>query len=296
MRGDHFRVVLVTILALLFGIKAVQAQNTPVPVECGNILEAEVPTDYVLSNTAPNAHYYTLRLTPGDKLTVEVKPIGSAPNFFFRLHDPANTLIFDTGWGNVPGGAERLENYEVGATGIYTIGIGSQPPGAYTLSIGCIFRNGTVINPGDIISTSPGADNGPIVEVTRAFSGVGFPGLAPIDMASVARIPMIPATPITGAVSATGGEILAYTFDADAGSKYTFEFSRLSGNLNLGLVVLSPDNTVAFQASLVVSETVATRLMLPSDGQYLIGVFRIDVNPPATAEPTAFQLQVTASS
>jgi len=57
--------------------------------------------------------------------------------------------------------------------------------------------------------------------------------------------------------------------------------------------VLSADNQVVFQASLVTSTTLNTRFTLPSAGQYTISVFRIDLLPPAAAEATAFQVQGT---
>ena len=57
--------------------------------------------------------------------------------------------------------------------------------------------------------------------------------------------------------------------------------------------VLSANNEVVFQASLVTSESLSTRLTLPSAGQYTIGVFRIDLLPPASPEATAFQITGT---
>ncbi|MDX1992250.1 MAG: hypothetical protein SF029_07665, partial [bacterium] len=70
-------------------------------------------------------------------------------------------------------------------------------------------------------------------------------------------------------------------------------FTRISGNLNLGLVVLYGDNTVVFQASLITSQTLSTRFILPETGTYTIGIFRIDLLPPDAPEATAFQIQAT---
>ena len=61
--------------------------------------------------------------------------------------------------------------------------------------------------------------------------------------------------------------------------------------MNLGLVVLSENNEVFFQASLVTSEALSTRFTLPAAGQYTIGVFRISLVEPAAVEPTVFQVQ-----
>lgn len=98
---------------------------------------------------------------------------------------------------------------------------------------------------------------------------------------------------MTGAVTPSSGEILGYTLDAAAADTLDLTFTRLSGNLNLGLAVMSPENQIVFQASLVTSQTLNSRFTLPSAGAYTIGVFRIDLLPPAAPEATAFQVQAT---
>ena len=65
--------------------------------------------------------------------------------------------------------------------------------------------------------------------------------------------------------------------------------------MNLGLVVLSAENEVFFQASLVTTASLATQFTLPAAGQYTIGVFRINLVEPAEVEPTVFQLKVTTT-
>jgi len=60
--------------------------------------------------------------------------------------------------------------------------------------------------------------------------------------------------------------------------------------MNLGLVVLSENKEVFFQASLVTSESLSTRFSLPATEQYTSGVFRISL-----VEPTVFQLQGSLS-
>jgi hypothetical protein len=61
--------------------------------------------------------------------------------------------------------------------------------------------------------------------------------------------------------------------------------------MNLGLVVLSENNEVFFQASLVTSESLSTTFTLPTAGEYTIGVFRISLVEPEDVEPTVFQLR-----
>lgn len=47
--------------------------------------------------------------------------------------------------------------------------------------------------------------------------------------------------------------------------------------MNLGLVVLSADNEVFFQTSLVTSEALSTRFTLPAEEQPTSGVFHISL-------------------
>ncbi len=61
--------------------------------------------------------------------------------------------------------------------------------------------------------------------------------------------------------------------------------------MNLWLVVLSENNEVFFQASLVTSELLSTTFTLPDVGAYTIGVFRISLVEPDDVEPTVFQLR-----
>ena len=76
-----------------------------------------------------------------------------------------------------------------------------------------------------------------------------------------------------------------------ANDTLALSFTRTSGNLNL--VVLSSDNKIVFQASLVTSSELTTKFTLPSDGTYTNSIFRIDLLPPASPEATAFQLTAT---
>ncbi|MBZ0300536.1 MAG: hypothetical protein K8J31_12380 [Anaerolineae bacterium] len=156
-------------------------------------------------------------------------------------------------------------------------------------------RNGTVIEPGDAIPASRGSISGASSGVTSApsFSGVGFPGLAPVDFANAVKLPLIPATPMAGAITPTGGEILGFQIDASAGDVLDLSLNRLSGNLNLGLVVLSSSSEVVSYGGLITGDTLSTRLTLPSAGQYTIGVFRVDLLPPADPQATAFQVTGT---
>lgn len=263
-------------------------QVTPFEVECGQILEAEF-------TEAQQVHQYVISLAPGDISNIRGVALGDTLRFRIRFIDPIGNELYNSG---IPDTSPNLATGILSARGNYIIGLSNSDEegiydygiGVYTLYVSCTFRDGTVINPGD---TAPISTNLNGTSASPAFSGVGFPGLAPVDFSDVARIPMIADVPMTGAVTPTGNEILGYRLDANAGDTLALSFTRLSGNLNLSLVVLSADNKVVFQASLVTSSKLTTEFTLPSAGQYTIGVFRIDLLPPAAPEATAFQVTAT---
>lgn len=273
-------VFLFTVLLLSIIIVPTLAQTVPIPSECGQIITAEF-----LENR--DVHEYALDFLPGDILDITVEYIGEGADINLWLISPAGNNVSSVDPG---GAAPVLNDFEIGSTGTFIVHLQGYHAGAYRVSFGCVL-NGVSINPGDVITNDPNLTQNS--SQTSQFSGIGFPGLPSVNMESVARIPMLISTPITGAVTQTGNEILAYTFEVDAGVPVDVSFTKLSGNLNIGMVILSPDNQVVFQASLITSETLATRLTLPSNGQYIVGVFRVDITPPLVPEPTAFQVTVS---
>jgi hypothetical protein len=174
--------------------------------------------------------------------------------------------------------------------GTYTIEVDSNGPGLYTLLIGCTLRDGTVISPGDAISSTPTSPTSAPVP-TLSVGVPGFPGLAPVDMSNTLSLPLIVGTPMTGIVTSAGNEVLGFSVEAYAGDTIELSFRKLSGNLNLGVVVLSPENRVVFYGGLVLSDSLSTHFTLQDTGQYMIGVYRVDLLPPVTSEATAFQVQ-----
>jgi len=268
----------------------VSAQNVATPIQCGTVLEAELTVD----NTA---HFYSIQLSAGDTIIVRIDPIGQIIDYALDINDPRDHRIHNAGW--YYDGRESENSVEVSATGQYAIKIygdtGRDPIGAYTLSVGCALRNGTVISPGDIVL--PSEPVGPTIPEAPSWTTpeFGFAGLPPVDFAGAARLPIPAGIPMTGAVTPTGGEILGYALQGNAGDVVELTFTRLSGNLNLGLIVLSEGNELAFQASLITTTTLSTQFTLPSTGEYTAGVFRVDLLAPAVPEATAFQIQAVVN-
>jgi hypothetical protein len=271
------------IIATLTFLYSFSATAQPV-IQCGSTLEGEFAAGDL-------EHVYNIELSPGDILRISSSRVGDYLLYDIDVTSPSGDYIirYDSAFT----GTHAYESGSLSERGTYRIVVVSDGGfGQYSLYIGCTLGDGTVINPGDTFPVDqPQLDQSQSSAI--AFSGIGFPGLAPVDFANVAKIPMIAGTPMTGAITPTGGEILGYTLDGAAGDTLDLTFTRLSGNLNLGLVVLSAENQVVFQASLVTSSTLNTRFTLPTAGTYTIGVFRIDLSPPATPEATAFQIQAT---
>jgi len=305
--------ILASACIFLGGVALTKAQTLG-SLQCGDIVEGEIVAGQSKTVTSPRGNQisvddYSLAIRAGTRVDLKIEPLGETFNVGLALLDSGgnDVALFNDGGDGEP---ETLIDYRIASSNQVIRILGVRPDsmlgveyfywesvnasrttpyagtffGAYRIELGCIVDGGTVIPPD---ATSVNAT------LTPEFSGYGFPGLPPIDFANVARIPLIANTPMTGAVTPTGSEILGYTLDANAGDKLDLSFARLSGNLNLGLVVLSAENQVVFQASLVTSETMSTRLTLPNTGQYTIGVFRIDLLPPAAPEATAFQVQGT---
>lgn len=286
VRCLKYMLVLTVLCGVLFvPATPASAQAQRSSVECGAILEAEFTPD----NTS---HFFTTELSAGDTISAAAYPIGQALDMGISLSDPLDKRLK---WNIGLNGKSVQIEFTVSATGRYTINTygrsDGNPIGAYTLYIGCTLRDGTIISPGDASPIPSASDSEETVEIP-AFSGFGFPGLSPVDFASITRLPLIEGVPLSGIITPTGGEIIGFVAEAEAGKALDLSFKRLSGNLNLGIVVLSPNNKVEFQVSLITSNTFSTQIVLPTAGEYIVGVFRIELNPPENPEGTAFQVQM----
>ena len=72
-----------------------------------------------------------------------------------------------------------------------------------------------------------------------------------------------------------------------------YNSTEQQANLNLNLVVLSVNNEVVFQSSLISTNQLNADFSTLSAGQYTIGVSLMELSPPATPETTQFQITLT---
>lgn len=300
-----YKLIVLVIVSLSAFFVTAQNRPTAVPLECGAIVEGELTAD------DPGTEYI-LMMGAGTQITLIVEPLGDGFNPFLVLLDSGRSQVFQQNFTN-GGIAEEIIDYTISSSNSILQVYGaernstsynySRVPnsavgvyyGAYEISLDCTLRDGTRIPAGSTIdSVAPPANSAPVA-VAPAFSGFGFPGLAPIDFSNVARLPIPAGIPMSGAVTANGSEILGYLFEANAGDTVEIAFKRLSGNLNLGLVVINANSDVIFQSSLVTTQSLTTQFTIPESGEYTAGILRIDLLPPASPEATAFQVSATVN-
>jgi hypothetical protein len=282
-------VALVVITTSEFSLSKVFAQAEQA-VECGDIVESEFTNEN-------QYHNYVLKMAPRESFKVALEPVGDYLLTRIDLYGPtgrklASDPYYDIEFTKAP----TVSSSNLSATGLYKISVRNSGIGLYTLYIGCVTTNGP-IEPGDIPQPIPTPAPLPIAtprsalsDAASAFTGTGFPGLAPVDFADAVTVPLLLGEKMTGVVP-LDNQILGFTLDAAANDTLDLSYTRVSGNMNLGLVVLSESNEVFFQASLVTSESLSTRFTLPVAGQYTIGVFRISLVEPEEVEPTVFQVK-----
>jgi hypothetical protein len=314
----------VAILVFLLSLPlAVQAQTIGT-IQCGDIVEGEVSgaQSQIIRRLGgeKRADDYRLEVQAGTKINLTVNPLGGTLNAAFVLVDSGDNdilLINDA----LDGQPEALTDFPLGSSDQILRIVGAKPGqiqrrdlsgnyfwgdntfsssnagsyfGAYEIKLGCTLRDGRVIEPGESADAAPVNTGGEQTQpAAPAFSGIGFVGLSPVDFTAIARLPLPAGIAMSGAVTPTGSEILGYTFEATEGNTLNLAFSRLSGNLNLGLVVLLGDNQVVYQSSLINTETMNAVFKAPATGTYTVAMYRINLLPPATPEATAFQIQVT---
>jgi len=270
----RFIVLFVSIFSIL--ITQVFAQGFP-RVQCGDtITDAFTDENQFLS--------YIVTLQPGDTIRVTANRFGDYLQF-----DGSDNVIL------APSGSRVAENDSYVRSANIDIASGVlYEPGDYTIQ----FRNYMAFG-AFTFSVSCTRDGGPSYSVltrvppeTASFSGFGFPGLAPYDLSNILRIPVSQNSTTSFVLATDGDEGIGLRLEGNAGDNVDLSFSRISGNLNLGLIAISENNEMLFQASLVTANSMSTTFILPTSGSYTIAIFRIYILPPAAPLATHFELQV----
>lgn len=287
--------VLVLIVTLPGAVpRSAQAQaDEPLEIVCGAILEGEFTDSF--------QHTYTILLPAGTTLSVDVIDNDPQNDVRFFVFDYAGDLML-TPDGVLEGGqfnGAYSVAQELPYTDTFVIQVFDEndTSGRYTVGVGCVLPDGTEINPGDTaLRINVEQYDAELAPDAPSFTGYGFPGLGAVNFAAAVTVPLVLGAPNTGSIAPDSGTIYAYTVSASAGDEIDLSFSRLSGNLNLGLAVIHEQNTVIFYSGLVSEGSLFMRFALPLDGDYTVGVYVPDLLPPDAPEPTVFQLQATLNS
>lgn len=276
------KMVGLTLMLFLFSISIAHSQNT-VPIECGDIVEAE---------TTPNnpAHDYVVNVSAGTTLQGTVSPFGDNFNIFVVFRDSGGGLIStrnDKGAGgseifdfitpssnpilHVVGTSQRHRNDAYTHTG--------RNFGAYTISLACILRDGSRLPAGGKSDSASIKDSPNEARESIEFSGFGLPMVGPVDFSRGIQIPLE-----LGAAQSTGigGDVELFTYSASEDETAILRVLRLSGNISIGVTVINKDtNEIIFLGGLPSSNNLSVELTFPTGGTYAIGLFRLD-----TAEHT----------
>lgn len=271
--GIHTLICLcMMLMSLQAGTRHAVAQSVSVtPIQCGNIIESSL-------KQAGIVHAYSLDLEAGDTLIIDINRISTA--------NAPRVIIYDSNGGQliaIPW-EKPVQEVAVPYSDRWILEVSDRNISSYVLSIGCKMRaSGELIEAGTVPL--------PINETPQPVDLNSIPVVQmPAFLTSVAAQPMtiLPDIPMTGVI--TDREVAIYNLTASASDLLSLTFMRRSGNLNLNLVVVSPDRQVIFQTSLVTSTEMSTRFALPSAGTYSISVYRVDLLPLTTLEPTAFEI------
>jgi len=276
---------------LVLPMTTANAQSTATPVNCGDVIEGEFTKNIEM-------YSYTLDLAPGDSVVINGSQIGDKLEYVIGLFSPTGLIISRSNDGRISK-SPFIESGILSGRGTYLIEVansflnnngrqdsyGTGGTGVYSLAISCMLKGGKFIGPSGAgaSTTESGAATGSQPS-TLPFSGNGFPGLPPVDFSNVTKIPLVTSQSVT--FSPTGSDVFGLTVDAQAGDKFSLNYTRLSGNVNLGLAVLSASNEVIFQASLVTSDMLTTTFTFPTAGTYTIGLFRVNLVMVANPQPT----------
>jgi hypothetical protein len=116
----------------------------------------------------------------------------------------------------------------------------------------------------------------------------GFPGFRTTDLAAL-ELPVAQiGVPLQGTIVPGQFQVAGFQFSSTQGTEIELTFTRLSGNMSLGLLLLDSDRQLDFQASLVANQEVRTSLALVA-GEHKLGIAAIEPQPSSPVQ-TSFSI------
>ena len=258
-------------------------------IDCGDVWSAEFTRN-------AEVHNYALDMVAGNNafFRVQVVPIGETLQARIAVITPLGDPLVDTGNYERPVTLPAIETPALSERGTYRIFVSNSYMdnhgriadsdyggiGTYTISISCLLsEDEPMINPGENLP------------IQQSFSGTGFPGLPAVDFSDTTLIPYNMGTPMASAITPDQTTVYGYSFDGASDDSINLNLMRLSGNLNLGIIVFFDNDQVIYQGSLITGDALDAQFTLPIDGQYTIGVFSVNLLTSSSPEATTFQIQ-----
>jgi hypothetical protein len=286
--------ILLAIVGILAPLNApsARAQTT---IKCGDIIEGEFMKESEI-------FIYKLSLLPGDSVFLSVTPFGDTLEVAVALYTPTGKFLKEaTGVGPyaIPTRRPELDSGVLGGRGEYSIAVANAEilnlaattfsqagSGPFTLNVSCILKDGTIINPGDAVKSTPApSDNAPVAPATIGSS-------LPLPVAEGAvSLPLTLAQPITVAVAPT----ITYSsvVKANAGDQYKVEITRQSGTAPLGIAVYDPAKTPIFALAMGSSSTFSAVIETPTAGEYTFVYNLAPLSGAAAAQAGVYQVTIS---
>jgi hypothetical protein len=294
------------ILLVVLGLSLSQAQDLP-SIQCGDIVEGELTGQPTEENRIFNE--YTLQVQAGTVIDLLVTPLGQSFNTAIKMFDSGGTE-FATFNLVAAGEPEEILEYSIGSSNPVLRIYGIKPEwigtdyfnnsaraaagfylGAYEVSLACTLRDGTRVDFGEQGNNGENASTDNMAGIQERMGmqdcSFCFPGVLPVDFSTGIEIPLTLGQAQTIPI---GNDVALYTYEATAGSTATLSVSRVSGNISIGVTVINRStNEIIFVAGLPSTNSLSAEIVFPTDGSYVIGLFRFDT-PTLTSSSGAVQV------
>lgn len=210
-RAKYIISIFIVVISILFLSAYPAIAQSPIPIECGAIVEAELTPDTPFQE-------YRLQVQAGTILNLSVEPIGSTFNVFLFFLDSGGSQFAVLNEA-AAGGSEEFLEYQISSSNPVLHVIGVDPSatwdnvsvgssylgkhfGAYTIYLGCTLRDGTVIEPGQQApEPTPVIPTLPATQSPDDPNFRGFPGIPPVSFLDGIAIPLNIDLPNAGSIA-----------------------------------------------------------------------------------------------
>lgn len=282
-----FYITIITVVIMLqsFALPSTTiAQSGSTRVSCGDSIDVEF--------TKSEIQEYTIQLNARDVLTVQGEAVGNTLTFVVFIYDPVNQQIGVAG----PAKAPMAKTEILSANGIYTVktannGWGAIGVGLYNLKFICTGRASA--NPTATPGSNPITPTPNSVPTATNLLIDGFRGVPSVSYANAITDSLRLGNAIIDAIAPTGEDVKVYTFTGKANQNIQINLRYIRGNLSLGMALTGPNQeTIAASIISKPSSQSSTQIVLEKEGEYRLGVFRLEHASIQRPQATTFEIMV----